>query len=264
MGSADALDWQGMRLRTSFQPVYSVRRAGFLGYEALLRASGGDGLAVRPERLFREAFAGGEGMLLDWVCRALHLRSFACVDPGEGRLFLNVHPQAAAGDADRARDLRELISWYGVSPSRVCVEILETPCADEGLLRDAVEGYRGIGVGIAMDDFGLGRSNLDRIVALRPDFVKLERATLVQAIGDGKARRMLPAVIQLLKETGAQVAVEGIETASEALIAIDSGADHLQGYYFATPTANLGEEAIGRELLSRLLRMRAAQAARTA
>ena len=87
------------------------------------------------------------------VSRALHLRNFAMVDPGDRMLFVNVDPEVVIRDARRAREFAELIRYYGLSPRRVCVEILETACADEGLLREAVAAYRDIGVYIASQDF---------------------------------------------------------------------------------------------------------------
>ena len=255
-GRGESLQWQGVTLWTNFQPIYSVVRAGCFGYEALIRAADGNGAAIRPERLFSSIAAAGNANLLDWICRALHLRNFATIDPGNRTLFLNVHPESAVRDSACAGDFADLIRYYGLVPKRVCVEILESSCADEGLLREAVACYRSLGATIAMDDFGIGRSNFDRIVALRPDVVKIDRSVLNDAVGDQKARRMLPAVIELLHEAGAEVAIEGIESAHEALIAMDSGADHLQGFYFAHPSAILPDEGLVNRILGELLRMR--------
>jgi len=121
-----------------------------------------------------------------------------------------------------------------------------------------VIGYRGLGAGIAMDDFGLGRSNFDRIVALRPDIVKVDRSILTRAVGETRSRRMLPSIVELLHDAGAQVAIEGIESAAEALVAIESGADHLQGFHLAAPSAQLPDEALTSGILAELLRMRGA------
>jgi EAL domain-containing protein (putative c-di-GMP-specific phosphodiesterase class I) len=255
-GRGESLQWEGYALWTHFQPIYSVRLGACIGFEALIRAADMDGAAIRPDRLFEATLARGGGLLLDWICRALHLRNFATVDPGDRRLFINIHPEAALGDSGCARDFADLMRYYGVAPKRVCVEILESSCADEGLLREAVQAYREMGASIAMDDFGVGRSNFDRIVSLRPDVVKIDRSVLNDAIGDEKARRMLPAVIELLHESGAEVAIEGIESAHEALIAMDSGADQLQGFYFAAPSANLPDERLTKRILGELLRMR--------
>ena len=257
-GSGEALRWEGFELSTHFQPVYSVRREACLGYEALIRARSAEGRAVPPGVLFAEAFANGRGVQLDWICRALHLRNFARVDPGDRKLYINVHPEAAVQDSGSAREFGDLVRFYGLTPRRIVVEILEDGCADEPLLRKVVSAYRALGCAIAMDDFGLGRSNFDRIVSLRPDIVKIDRSILAAAVGDGKSRRLLPGIIELLHEAGSQVAVEGVESATEALVALESGADQLQGHYFAMPAMDLSAEQFGSGIMVRLARMRGA------
>lgn len=255
-GGGGSLPWRDVVLTSHFQPIYGIQRESCVGYEALVRANDAEGRAVAAHALFEAAFRAGHGIELDWVCRALHLRNFARVDPGDRKLFVNIHSQAAMRDFPAAGEFSDLVRFYGLSPKRVCVEILEDSCGDESALRKTVAAYRRAGAAIAMDDFGIGRSNFDRIVALRPDVVKIDRSILIDAVGDLKARRMLPAIIELLHETGAEVAVEGIESASEAMIAIDSGTDHLQGYYFAPPAAQLADEAYGASVITRLMRMR--------
>jgi EAL domain-containing protein (putative c-di-GMP-specific phosphodiesterase class I) len=257
----DTLTWGAFTLSSHFQPIYGARRESCVGYEALIRATDAHGRPRSPMALFTAAFADGRGVALDWVCRALHLRNFARVDPGDRKLFLNIHARASVEDAASAGEFAALVRFYGLSPRRVCVEILEDSCGDERMLRETVQAYRRAGASIAMDDFGLGRSNFDRIVALRPDVVKVDRSILVAAVGDDKARRMLPAIVELLHESGAEVAMEGIESAQEALIAIDSGADQLQGFYFSKPSARLADERYGASVVTRLMRMRNARLA---
>jgi EAL domain-containing protein (putative c-di-GMP-specific phosphodiesterase class I) len=196
-------------------------------------------------------------VLLDWTLRALHLRNFARVDPGDRILFLNVHPEAAVDDAKSGHELGDLIRYYGLVPKRVCVEILEAGCADEALLRRAVSTYRALGVTIAMDDFGTARSNFDRIVRLRPDIVKIDRSLLADAvIGEDRARRMLAALVELLHEANARVAIEGIENAVEARVALEAGADFLQGFHFGSPRAALPDETHGQASLAEVLVVR--------
>ena len=233
-GGGRVLRWGVTTLTTHFQPIYCVRRASCLGFEALARAHDANGVAIFPEEFFART-APDDRLLLDWACRAMHLRSYASVDPGDRILFVNIHPEAAVRDSRRGRDFAELIRYYGLAPKRLCVEILEHPCSDEGLLREAVESYRDMGASIAMDDFGIGCSNFDRVAALRPDVVKIDRSVLAAAMGSEKARRVLPRMIDLLHESHARVAVEGIETRQEAMFALGARADYLQGFYFAHP-----------------------------
>lgn len=256
--SPPSIAFNGFTLASAFQPIYGVGERRAIGYEALVRATGFNGRTVRPSQLF-DGMDEAETIALDRTCRTLHLRSFAAVDPGDRILFLNSHPVAAVADAALVRQVRDRIGYFGLTPDRVCIEILEGCCEDEGQLIEAVAAYREMGLSIAIDDFGIARSNFDRVSSLRPDYVKLDRSILVDAVGDAKARRMLPAVIEILHETGAKVVMEGIEDASEALLSIESGADLLQGFYFAAPTAKLHDDALTNRILRELVRMRSAR-----
>jgi EAL domain-containing protein (putative c-di-GMP-specific phosphodiesterase class I) len=243
----EALRWDEASLDSHFQPILAVRGPACHGYEALLRATGAGGALLSPVDLFART-AAGDRAVLDWACRALHLRNYARFDPAERTLFLNVHPQAAAHDARCALELSELVRYYGLEPRRVCVEILAEDC-DEAGLADAVAIYRDLGLAIAIDDFGKARSNFDRVLALRPDLVKLDRALIADAfLGWGRARRMLAGMVELLHEVRSRVVIDGIESAAEACVAVDAGADFVQGCYFSAPDAGLADEdtALGR------------------
>lgn len=247
-----SIAFNGYTLVSAFQPIYSVREQRAAGYEGLLRATGPDGRTVRPNHLFATLDAA-ETISLDRASRTLHLRSFAALDPGKQMLFLNMHPVAAV--AAQALQVRNRIRYFGLTPERVCIEILEGGCGDESQLIDAVCAYRELGFTIAIDDFGVERSNFDRIAGLSPDLVKIDRSILSDAVGNARARRMLPAVIGLVHEAGARVVVEGVEQATEALLAIESGADYLQGHFFALPGPGLGDDTFGARLLTKLGRV---------
>lgn len=246
------LRWGDASLSTLFQPIYCLRRRGCLGFEALVRAHDAGGSAIGIDAVLRSTLEP-ERALLDWTCRALHLRNYATVDPGDRILFVNIHPEAAIGDASNGRDLAELIRYYGLAPKRVCIEILEIPSSDEERLREAVAAYRDLGASIAMDDFGVGASNEARLMALRPDVVKIDRTILAATHGAEATAKMLPAMIARLHEARSRVVVEGIETRAQALAAIAAKADYLQGYLFAAPEPTLDEEIAGTAVLDSLL-----------
>ncbi len=65
---------------------------------------------------------------------------------------------------------------------------------------------------------------------------------IVHASTERSVRRVLPSLVSLLHETGSLTLMEGIETEDQALLAMDSGIDFVQGYYFARP-APLGSLA---------------------
>ena len=253
-GARGTLSWEGFTLSTHFQPVFGVERGGCVGYEAFVRAASGAGGALDSERLFGGVQAD-RTVLLDWVCRALHLRNFATVDAGNRILFLNVNPRAAVEDAE-GDAFANIVRYYGLTGSRLCIEVLESDCSDEVLLQEAVCAYREFGALVAMDDFGRGRSNLDRVVTLRPDIVKVDRSLLEKTMGAAKARAMLPCLVDTLHHAGCKVGIESIESANDALVAIEASADYLQGNYFASPAPALPDESLSGRIFAELLRVR--------
>lgn len=241
------------RMATSFQPLYSVHSASLAGYEALARPVTAAGEPIGPAAYFA-AHSGFELPRIDRECRRAHLSRFVTLDDGAGFLYLNIHPRALLADA--IADLRSELALHGLAPARVCIEVLEEDSGDEGLLAEAVAACRHAGIRVAMDDFGIARSNFDRVAALAPDFVKIDRSLLNEAVGCAKARRLLPSVVRLLHEAGTQVVVEGIEEAPEALCAIEAGADFVQGYYFGVPRPSLVQDPMAVDLICRLKRLR--------
>lgn len=262
-GSAASLQWQGVALTTQFQPIHAARRGERAGYEALLRAQDASGAPVRTDSLIEEAANDGLLVQLDRAVRALHLRNFATVDPGEGRLFLDVHPDAAVADMGNAREFADLIRYYGLLPERVCIELLPHACGAEEALADAVAAYRELRIGIALDHFGVGCSNLDRLAELRPELVKLQQVTLSQALGEDKARAAFPALVGMLQDAGCRVVVDGVESVQEALAAIDSRANYLQGSYLSGSGSGVGSDDYVAKILGRLATIRAERVGET-
>jgi EAL domain-containing protein (putative c-di-GMP-specific phosphodiesterase class I) len=73
--------------------------------------------------------------------------------------------------------------------------------------------------------------------------VKVDRGLLADAVlGWGRSRRMLAGIVELLHEMRSRVVVAGIENAAEARVAVESGADFVQGFFFSAPDAALADE----------------------
>jgi EAL domain-containing protein (putative c-di-GMP-specific phosphodiesterase class I) len=226
-----------LTLGSHFQPIFEVSTKACIGYEALLQATNLTGHVLRPDTVFSLAGTAEEAMYMDWLCRALHLRNFINLGDTGRSLFLNVFPEVAAQDVHHPELVKTLLSFYQANPSDVVIEILETGVQDETRLIDAVALYKALGCKVALDDFGIGYSNFDRIWRLQPDFVKLDGSLMRAAGRDESARRVFLNIVKLIHECGAQVVVEGVEERTEALIALDSGAGFLQGFYFAKPSS---------------------------
>ncbi|XOZ35002.1 EAL domain-containing protein [Halomonadaceae bacterium KBTZ08] len=232
--------YEGLMLRTALQPIFSISHKRIVGYEALIRAFDNDAAPVLPPHLFELAEDHPSNLLLDRLCRTLHVRNFQGVADEINWLFLNVSPQCMASGMQSDAFFGRLLQDSGFPAHRVVVEIVEKPSDDPDLLRRTVEYYRSLGCLTAIDDFGAGHSNFERIWNLRPDIVKLDRQMLARATEEKRARQILKGIVSLLHESGCLVLLEGVESQEQALIAVDAGVDFVQGYYFHRPTTELG------------------------
>ncbi|MBX9607866.1 MAG: EAL domain-containing protein [Gammaproteobacteria bacterium] len=218
---------------SAFQPIFSIAHQRVVGCEGLVREQGPNGPRF-PQGLFDTARIEHR-VQVDAACVALHVANFHALDAEHLWLFLNLDPVALCQYPLLEDFVGATLRRHGVAPGSVVIEILEQPIEDFRAVEHAVNHYRALGCMIAIDDFGAGHSNLQRIWDLRPDMVKLDRGMLLAATRDKRIRRSLPSIVTLLHETGCLVVAEGIETEDQALIAMDANVDLVQGFLFARP-----------------------------
>jgi len=229
------LHWRDFAIRSAFQPIVSFTHSSIVGHEALVRPVNQDGIPVPPPALFAIAQKHGESLLLDRACRALH---FLNADTPPGWLFLNFQAVdfgtlATTNSSDSF--LNAAVKHMNADLNRIIIEVVEDAVEDTELFDTAARRLRAHGIGLALDDFGAGASNFDRVWRIEPEIVKLDRSFTLQSDEDSRMRRMLPRIVELLHEAGAQVVLEGIETEEQALFAIDSNVDFGQGWFLGYP-----------------------------
>mgnify|MGYP005848167485 FL=1 len=238
------VDWAGHRLCSHLQPIVSFSHRRVVGHEGLVRATDAAGEAVPPLTLLRQADTAAELIDLDRSCRYLHIGQAAAFGV-DGYLFLNMHPLAFASmhSTDCASFMRETAAAFDLPPERLVIEITEDVLTDDSSFESSVLYLRDLGCRIALDDFGAGHSNFDRVWRLKPEIVKLDRDFAVRAAIDESARRLLPQIVELLHEAGSLVLLEGIETAEQARIAMAADVDFAQGYFFGRPSGEAPDPA---------------------
>lgn len=234
-----------------FQPIFSLSHRTPVGYEALCRASSADGVPVSPPDLFGQVKDESDNVLLDRLCRAIHVRNFSGFSDSSW-IFLNVNPLVTIMGKSYGSFFREMLEQNHIPPHQVVVEILEKSIYDESILSAAVNYYKRLGCLVAIDDFGASHSNFDRIWNIQPDIVKFDRSIVVQAETCRMVRKALPNLVGLIQELGCITLMEGVETEQQALIAIDSNVDLVQGYYFGYPREKLVDAQEQGSILSQL------------
>ncbi len=245
-------DWQ---LDSHFQPVFSFPHRRAVGYEALLRVSDPAGNAVSPIKFFEQLRSFEQQWAADRLCRLLHVHNFVQqTGRGEdgGWLFLNIHPAVFVHGAQQMQALESSVRTMqalGLPMHRVVLEVTEDVMAQEADFERAVANVRQTGCLLALDDFGAGHSNFDRIWHIHPEIVKLDRSLLRRACGSPRIARVLAQMVSLLHECGSLVLLEGVETRDEALLALDVDVDMVQGFVFGRPVPGmLGPQGVSDEI----------------
>lgn len=235
-------EFRNLSLNSAFQPIFSIAHRKAVGYEGLLRAYDAEGNYVSPGQVMQLPQSSREHLALDRSCRLLHAQNFSQQHSGDCWLFLNLNSQCLVAERPDEGFMRSLMSQTGLPPRRIVIEILESEISDRAYLKELITHFRQLGCLIAIDDFGAGHSNFDRVWELQPDIVKIDRNLVRQAGISLKAERILTGIVALIHEAGSLVVVEGVENQREALVAISSNADMVQGFYFARPEASIEQE----------------------
>ena len=218
-----------------FQPFIDTATGLIAGVEALgrLRQDNGDLQSVGP-LFFNPRVGLAELRRLDRQIRDAALARIHEA-PKDWFLSLNISPRWIS----RLRPNQPLpslkqLQQQGVPPERVVFEITELGGAHQRL-PEVVARYRDAGARIAIDDFGAGYSQLDRVLALQPDILKLDMRLFQEAARGGPSGEVVKALAQMAEKTGCWIIAEGVETEEEMDFALECGARYVQGYLFAKP-----------------------------
>lgn len=216
------------------QPIVNLRTGAILGYEALARGPEGSRLFEARE-LFQAAERAGLAAELESLCRTKALQAKReSLAPGE-RIFVNVDPclPLCAGEAPTCR----LTDEMGLRPEEVVLEVTERhnvltdPRFREELLRCRLKGYR-----LALDDLGVGFSNLQTLLTLRPDYVKVDASLVRDMDVDPQRAGLLRLLVIYARSNGFSLVAEGIETPAVLVALRRLGVEFGQGFLLGRPS----------------------------
>ncbi len=109
---------------------------------------------------------------------------------------------------------------------------------------------RALGVGLTIDDFGVGYSSLSYLRQVPVTALKIDRSFVSNLAADAEARAIVAALIPMAHMLELKVVAEGVETEEHARLLEELGCDFAQGYLFGRPAPlELGQpRAAGRRL----------------
>jgi len=216
-----------------FQPFIDTATGRIAGVEALGRLRQEDGRLQSVGPLFADPRRpAAELRRLDRMIRDNALGRLHEV-PGDWFLSLNISPRWISRlRPDQPLPSLKQLQRHGIPAQRIVFEITELG-GDSQRLSDVVARYRQAGARIAIDDFGAGYSQLDRVLALQPDILKLDMQLFQAAARGGPSSDVVKALAQMAEKTGCWIIAEGVETEAELHFALECGSRYVQGFLFA-------------------------------
>ncbi|MBF0626181.1 MAG: EAL domain-containing protein [Magnetococcales bacterium] len=232
-------DFQGLKLFSQFQPVFSLAHQRQIGLEAIFSgvdAGQPDGGTLTSYNIFSR-IPPDAVVRMDQLRILQHLKNFKNSGITDRWIFLNLHPKIMMTEGDRdIRFFLEMLEYTGVPPQQVVVALREHSEVSSDKITVAIKTLRKAGCLTLFDDYSAVAANLDRLWALRPDMVKLQRSFIDNALSNKQALRMLNKLVSLIHASGCTVLLEKIETDDEAIIALETTVDFVEGHYFGLPT----------------------------
>ncbi len=122
------------------------------------------------------------------------------------------------------------------SPERIIIEFVETESYDSlDLLVEFLEQIRKTGAKVAVDDFGAGYSTFSAILAIKPDFLKVDGSIIRNIISNDDNKIILDTIQYLAKKMKTKIVAEFVENKDIQNYLEYMGVNYSQGYYFAKP-----------------------------
>jgi diguanylate cyclase len=123
----------------------------------------------------------------------------------------------------------------GINPARIEVEVTEAALAEgERAVVDSLLRLRALGVGLTIDDFGIGHSSLARLRDLPVDSLKIDQS-FIRDMDHPKGEFLVSGILGLAHGLGKAVIAEGVETEAQRAALTDLGCEYLQGYLISKP-----------------------------
>lgn len=227
-------------LHLHFQPIVQLETRETLGLEALCRWSP-EGREPVPPSVF-VPMAEQLGLIQPigrWVLRQ------ACADYARWKQTvaqapLGIHVNVSRlqlSDAQLLPTIQEAIYDNGLEPGELTIEVTESCIIDEDLAMRVFTEILELGVGLAIDDFGVGYSSLGHLRRFPFNRLKIDRSFISQLDeGDGEPGVLLEVITTLATCLGLETIAEGVETESQAQRLSETGCTLAQGFLFARPT----------------------------
>lgn len=221
-----------------YQPQVDAKTGKLIGAEALLRWYDRDGSVVAPMQFIplleksRMIIPVGHWIIENAVKTAKEWHKF--MPDFEVSVNISLYQLEEHTLYDFVKDC---IERHQIDPTKIVFELTESHNVyDWDYVNKQFQEFHELGIKIAMDDFGMGYSNLGFLKNFRCNQIKIDRIFVEDILNSEYDRQMIKHVIMLCHAVGMEVVIEGVEDEATYIYLRDvCGADIIQGFYFGYP-----------------------------
>ena len=222
-----------------YQPILDLQTGRLRKAEALIRWNHPTRGFLTPARFIPLAEASGQIIpITDWVLDhvLIQLRNFIENISPDFQISINMPAAYLEYCVENEAKMLERLLAMQIPARAVILEITEG-----SLLNMTPEMLRflgileSIGFQLAMDDFGVGFSNLSQLERLPLSFLKIDKSFVDGIEGSMQKLAICRAIVRIGHELGIKVVAEGIESTGQEKLLHEAGCDFGQGYLFAQP-----------------------------
>jgi diguanylate cyclase (GGDEF)-like protein/PAS domain S-box-containing protein len=226
------------QLLLAYQPQINLVTGRTIGVEALVRWNDPERGEMQPADFIPIA---EESRLIvplgEWVLRTACRQTREWQEAGAGPVRVAVNLSARQfQQLDLVEMVESALQDAGLTPSSLELEITETTAMQNAEVTvDTLRALRELGVGISIDDFGMGYSSLNYLRRFPITGVKIDRAFVSDVTTNDGDAAIVSAVIGMARNLRLRVTAEGVETAEQFAFLRSRDCDEAQGYYFGRP-----------------------------
>jgi diguanylate cyclase (GGDEF)-like protein len=226
------------RFCCAFQAKVDIRTEDIKGIEALVRLRDDEGVIQAPSTFINLAVELGLIDELTHLVLAEIVKSIDLINETFGAdttISINVAAKQA-GNPEFMRPFAEALEATGY-PKRFMIEVTEDAfVAKTHFHTEILPIFRRLGVGISIDDFGIGYSSLSALADITADEIKIDRSFITDIHKRPRSQGILRAIESLSEALGMTVIAEGIESFEElAYLQAATKIRYAQGFYFSRP-----------------------------
>ncbi|WP_419768699.1 EAL domain-containing protein [Arcobacter sp.] len=215
-----------------FQPIINNKTKEIEKYESLVRLINEKGEVISPVEFLN---ISKKGNYYNKITSRVLENSFKMLDFVNTKLSINLSALDIEKEQTR-KEIFNLLDKYKKDNKRIVFELLEDEnVKDFKSIKLFIRKVKRRGVMIAIDDFGAGYSNFERLLDFEPDILKIDGSLVKNIEKDSFSRNIIETIVSFAKKQKILTIAEYVENESIFNLLNEIGVDYSQGYYFGKP-----------------------------